>query len=173
VAAGDLNNDGYADIVAGRGPGGNPEVRIFNGKNFGLVKSFNAFNSSLVKGVDVAVGDVNGDGVRDIIVGAGRGDTPTVSVFSGANAFTNQPLDLLVRFLAYEQTFRGGVNVAVKPVDGGDPGSVEEMAIWLSYGPSSTSRPIRQAFYAGNGLPPTLVNKFFENSWHQGGAAIG
>src|SRR5205085_2596493 len=63
-------------------------------------------------GVRVAVGDVNGDGVPDIVTGAGPGGGPHVKVFSGADD------SVLASFYAYDPTFAGGVYVAVGDVNG-------------------------------------------------------
>ena len=112
VAAGDVNGDGTADIITGAGPGGGPQVKVFNGANFGLHKSFFAFNSNFTGGVYVAAGDVNGDGKADIITGAGPGGGPHVSVFDGAS---NQ---LLRSFFAFNSTFQGGVRVGAGDVNG-------------------------------------------------------
>jgi hypothetical protein len=64
----------------------------------------------------VARGDVNGDGVPDIIVAAGPGGGPHVRVFDGA---TGQQLPGSIgSFFAYAPTFSGGVSVAAADVDG-------------------------------------------------------
>jgi hypothetical protein len=61
----------------------------------------------------VAVGDVNGDGVPDIITGAGPGGGPHVKAFDGRTGAT------LLSFFAYEATFRGGVFVGATGPAGG------------------------------------------------------
>ncbi|HEY8503087.1 MAG TPA: proprotein convertase P-domain-containing protein, partial [Gemmataceae bacterium] len=102
VAAGDVNGDGRADIVTGADAGGGPHVKVFNGGNFVELQSFMAFDPAFRGGVTVAVGDVDGDGRADVIVGAGAGGGPHVKVFSGA---TNA---LIASFMAYDPSFRGG-----------------------------------------------------------------
>lgn len=112
VAAGDVNHDGYADIIAGEGAGGSPTVNVFSGKDGSLLYSFLAFNPVFTGGVSVASGDVNGDGYSDIIVGAGPGGGPQVNVFSGLDG------SLLYSFLAYNSLFTGGVQVAAADLNG-------------------------------------------------------
>src|ERR1043166_3529864 len=112
VAVGDVNGDGTADIIAGAGPGGAPHVKVFSGKDQSLLQSFFAFDSTFTGGVFVAAGDVNGDGLADIVVGADSGGGPHVKVFDGA---TNT---LLMSFFAFGATFTGGVRVAAGDVDG-------------------------------------------------------
>jgi hypothetical protein len=144
VAAGDIDGDGFADVVAGRGPGGTPEVRVFSGQRVlqsnRQVNSFIALANSHRGGVNVGVGDYNGDGVRDVIVAADAGGLPTVSVFDGTRVARGDRLDMrsvLWTDQVYAMNFRGGVSIAMRPVAGpasgtrgGDPGFVETVAIW-------------------------------------------
>jgi hypothetical protein len=112
VAAGDVNGDGHADIITGAGPGGGPQVKVFDGTNGNVLESFFAYAVQFTGGVYVAAGDVNGDGVADIITGAGPGGGPLVKVFDGTNG------DVLKSFLAYAAQFTGGVRVAAGDING-------------------------------------------------------
>ncbi len=65
----------------------------------------------------LAVGDTNGDGLDEFIVGAGPGSEPMVSIF-------NSNGKLIKKFLAYDKKFRGGVNLAVANLDNNDQAEI-------------------------------------------------
>src|SRR5262249_42884069 len=109
VASGDVNLDGFTEIITGAGPGGGPHVKVFS--DLVLVQSFLAYNPTFSGGVFVAGGDVSGDGVPDIITGAGAGGGPNVRVFSGINAAQLQD------FLVFGAGFSGGISVATADVN--------------------------------------------------------
>ena len=106
VAAGDVDGDGFADLITGADAGGGPHVQVFNGTTGAVVQSFFAFASSFTGGVRVAAGDVNGDGKAEIIAGAGPGGLAEVRVFDGATAAQ------LSALLVYPPSFAGGMFVA-------------------------------------------------------------
>jgi FG-GAP-like repeat/FG-GAP repeat len=112
VAVGDVNGDGTPDIVTGAGPGGGPHVKVFNAVDLSLMQSFFAYDAGFTGGVTVATGDFNGDGIDDIVTGAGPGGGPHVKVFDGTN------LALLQSFFAYSDQFHGGVFVAAGDFNG-------------------------------------------------------
>ncbi len=105
VAAADVNDDGRADIIAGAGPGGGPEVRVFNGLDLAQLAGFFAFEANFSGGALVAAADADGDGRADAIAGAGAGGGPQVGIF---NALAGNPIDA---FFAYDGAFTGGVFV--------------------------------------------------------------
>ena len=111
VAAGDVDGDGFDDIVVSAGPGGGPQVKVFDGATGAETRSFFAYAEAQRGGATVAVGDVNDDGMADIITGAGAGGAPHVKVFDGGTGAEMRS------FFAYGSDLRGGVFVAAGDVD--------------------------------------------------------
>jgi subtilisin family serine protease len=93
--------------VFGTDAGGSPAVMVYDSTTGALVRILPVFEPGFTGGVRVAAGDVTGDGVEDIVVGAGRGGGPRVRIFDGV---TFQPV---ADFMAFEPTFTGGVFVTV------------------------------------------------------------
>jgi uncharacterized protein YkwD len=112
VAAGDINADGYDDLVVAAGQGGGPHVKVFDGRTGKLLREFMAYETTFTGGVYLAVGDVNGDGRADIITGTGVGGGPLVKIWDGATG------SMVASYYAYDSAFRGGVTVAAGDVNG-------------------------------------------------------
>jgi len=112
LAVGDVNGDGKDDVITGPDAGGGPHVQAFSGADGSVLQSFLAYVPQFTGGVTVGAGDVDGDGLADIITGAGPGGGPHVKVFSSANHAT------LWSFFAYDPSFTGGIFVAGGDVNG-------------------------------------------------------
>ena len=110
-------------IVTGAGPGGGPHVRLWSSQGEDTGIGFFAYATGFKGGVDVAMGDVDGDGSDEIITGAGPGGGPHVKVFD---------VDGQERggFFPFAPGFSGGVHVGVADIDS-DP----DMEIVVGAGP--------------------------------------
>ena len=94
--------------LTGTDAGGGPLVTVTFSD--GTYTTFFAYASTFTGGVRVAAADVNGDGILDIVTGAGPGGGPQVNVFS-----FNSTGEVVLRqsFFAFDDpSFTGGVYVA-------------------------------------------------------------
>ena len=114
LAAADFDRDGRSEILTATGSGVQAHVRVFDGTGALFASaSLPSFDNDFLpmglttNGVFVAAGDVNGDGVPDIVIGAGSGSPPRVKVFNGVNG------SVLASFLVYGGSFTGGVRVGL------------------------------------------------------------
>jgi hypothetical protein len=97
VAAADMNADGKDDLFVGAGRGGGPRVALWEGASVMAGKATRVVNDfwampdiSFRGGVSIDAGDVNGDGVADLIVGAGKGGGQRARVISGTDIAANK-----------------------------------------------------------------------------------
>ena len=118
VGQGNLND--FTAVGADSGGGPLVTITVNNTDTLGngpQYLSFFAYNTSFTGGVRVALGDVNGDGNRDIITAAGPTGSPHIKVFTlindpltGSWSVNPQPIS---QFYAFNlPTFKGGVYIA-------------------------------------------------------------
>jgi len=105
--------------------------------------------------IRVAVGDVTGDGIEDLVTAPGAGGGPHVKVFDGNALLQGQTL-LVTEFLAYDSRFAGGVYVATGQTDPGTPGVEIITGAGVGGGPH-----VRTFTIAGPGRPATPLIEFF------------
>ena len=116
LAAADFDGDGRAEIIISPDQGGGPRVKVVGvqGSTIQTRADFFGINDSSFRGgARVAAGDVNGDGRPDLIVAAGVGGGPRVSVIDGNSVLSNTPRNLTADFFAFDPTLRNGVYVTV------------------------------------------------------------
>jgi hypothetical protein len=122
VAVADFDGDGKAEIVVGAGlSSGNPaQVRVFKYESGTIIDTGINFNAFSVKGgVNIAVGDVDGDGVPELITAAGarKNNNPEVKVWKvETSAASWAIIDTGVHFVAFSGKY--GANVTTGDIDG-------------------------------------------------------
>ncbi|MFM8281927.1 MAG: FKBP-type peptidyl-prolyl cis-trans isomerase [Planctomycetaceae bacterium] len=120
VALGNVDGDPGLELITAPGPGRDGEVRVFDVRESGGVTSLVElpayrtlpFGAAYRSGVDVATGDVDGNGLDDIVAAASRG-AGDVRVFlsrPGADPVDDVPHR---SFTAFAASFNGGASVAV------------------------------------------------------------
>ncbi len=111
VTAADVNGDGYADIITGTDSGGGPRVTVFSGKAGVVIADFFAYDNTFRGGVRVGAGDLDGNGVAEILTAMGVGGTPLVKSFGGGD------FRELGSFNAFDAGYTGGVFLANSSAD--------------------------------------------------------
>jgi len=104
LAAADFDRDGFQELVAA--PAGNhlSIVKVFD-KNFRLKRSWAAYTPNFLNGVNLATGDINGDGQPEIVTAPAALGGSHIKVFSGQGK-------LLSQFVAFPSLL-GGWRLAV------------------------------------------------------------
>jgi FtsP/CotA-like multicopper oxidase with cupredoxin domain len=139
----------YAVAVPGS-PGHAAEVKVFDGNGDKLVATVTPFPG--YEGTpSVVMGDVDDDGVYDLVVGAGKDHAPEVVAYAGKAKDGKPPFSTeLARFEAFDSSARGGVSVASSQIDGSTadniivgsgPGIPSEVKVFSSKLPSPGTAP--------------------------------
>lgn len=103
IGVGDIDNNGKSEIITGSGATRDPEVKVYSRYGEQLYV-FTPYGSNYRLGVKVASGDVDGDGVCEVITGTEFGGGPHVRIFDPNGEFIDD-------FFAYDEAFRGGVEI--------------------------------------------------------------
>ena len=119
AAAGDVNKDGYADLIVGANtadPGGLSsagQATVFSGKDGSVLHTFNGLAAGDYFGASVAsAGDVNMDGYADLIVGAYMADPGGLSSAGQATVFSGKDGSVIHTFNGLAASDSFGYRVA-------------------------------------------------------------
>jgi FG-GAP repeat protein len=108
--AGDVNRDGYADLVVGARMGG--FARVFSGQDGKPLLTLTPGYSASMFGCSVSqAGDVNGDGCSDVIVGA-YNDDKNANRAGSAHVFSGKDSTILFRVHGDKERDQLGVSVS-------------------------------------------------------------
>jgi predicted outer membrane repeat protein len=149
-------------IVTVPASGALPVVRIFDAFEGGLIREFRALSLGNGKGATLAVADVTGDGLDDIILGSGGGVPSRVSIYNGADG------KLAHSFAPFAATFPGGIQVAAGETTGdgtaeivvasGSGATHPGVAVFNAQGKQRTAWPLAAAQFAG-GVNVAVVDR--------------
>lgn len=134
-------------FATGAGIGGGPHVKLFDTQSGALTSELMAYDPQFTGGVRVAIADVNGDGVSDLITGPGPGGGPHIRVFDGVDRH------IIREFMAFNPDFRGGVNVAAGDLDGDHRAEIVVT-------PDAGGGPIVRVFSGASGTMMTQFNAY-------------
>lgn len=119
VAAGDLDGDGRAEIVVSPDEGGGPRVQVYAGNGFAKRADFFGIDDPNFRGgARVAIADVTGDRIGDLLVAAGFGGGPRLAGFGGPSVAGGSPTRIFDDFFVFEQTLTNGVYITGGDLDG-------------------------------------------------------
>ena len=114
AASGSFNDDGVPDILLGSGTGQPAQVTLIDGQTRQVILDVSPFGAGFTGGVQIAAGDIDGDGIADVAVAADVGGGPRVRIFLTRGTTLVPTLD----FFALDPDFRGGLRVALGDLNG-------------------------------------------------------
>lgn len=117
--------------ILSAGAGDEPKIWYFDAKGEKL-KEFYAFAPAFRGGVNIALGDIDNDGIVEVVAGAGKGGGPHIRIFDLSG-------NLKYQFFAFPASWKNGVKVAAADTDG--DGKNEIIAI-----PAGGAKPVARIF---------------------------
>lgn len=114
AVAADMTGDGQVEVITAPQAGATPYLKVFSLAGELLNPGWFAFAEDFRGGVNLATGDLTGDGVVDLIVAQASSGQAWVKAYD----LTDTEPRVITEFLAYPETFEGGAYVAVGDLTG-------------------------------------------------------
>jgi len=127
TASADFTGDGVADLAVASGPGIDGRVLVIDGVTQKTLFDLTPFGAGFTRGVLVSAGDLNGDGVADLVITAEQGGGARMRVFQSDKTTFTQRADFfgLVGGDGVADTgFRGGARSAIVDLNGDGVGDL-------------------------------------------------
>lgn len=135
VAGGDINSDGFDDMLVAPASNERSFVKVFSGMDGSQIAEFMPYPAGYKKGVTVACDIINDGGRYSIITGTASGGPPDLKVFQvdwnhvhgmvqprGVMSTPLPPIVEVAATQAYSPEARVGLNVGTGPIDGQNGG---------------------------------------------------
>lgn len=114
VACGDVDGDKKDEIIVSQQSQGQAWVKVYKADFRKIViADFLAYPANFQGGARVASGDINGDGIDEIVTASGIGSPGHIRVFNGQGKFLGWDT------FPFGKEHKGGADVAIGNVDGG------------------------------------------------------
>lgn len=107
VTAADIHGDGIDEIIVATGSGTTGRIAVIANDGSAVLKRFKPFGPSFKGGINIAAGDVTGDGKAEIITAAQSKKHGKIKTFSGRGKKTD------IVFYPFGKTFTGGSDVGL------------------------------------------------------------
>ena len=153
-----------------------PRVQVFDAETNELLFEIDpskTYGTTNFYGIHVAMGDLDGDGIPDVVVAPGRNTAPDIKVFAGVPLAGVQGTSLggIGSNLTYGGAFKGGVNVVVADVTGDDRPDII-LAPTLGVATIKVFRTDATANGGANFTQVSSFNAFADIKGYIGGASI-
>jgi FtsP/CotA-like multicopper oxidase with cupredoxin domain len=154
-------------IPGGNGKPASIQVRDANGdKVLQTVFPFPEFEGT----PSVAMADVNGDGILDLVAGTGKGVSPEVVAYDGNNTKDGVFKTELTRFAPFDADFNGGVTVAGADIDGN--ALADNIIVGSGAGMESQVKVFSSTLPSETGKAPDVFSTFTPYPGSQSGVTL-